>query len=193
MKSVPLYSVSMARNQGFSLVVGLIMLSLMTLLAVTTYIVGTNQTVVVANAQHRAEGIDAAQRAIAIVANSGNFAINPAAAIPASNCGSGANSWCVDSNGDGSSDYTVTLTPQPKCVTASVIPQSQINVVISPDDGVCTVFQDPSLPPPVDSLCANSIWEITAQAVDAATGTTVTVIQGLASRVFTNDIATNCP
>src|SRR4030067_3700331 len=110
MKSVPRCSVSMARNQGFSLVVGLIMLSLMTMLAVTTYIVGTNQTVVVANAQHRAEGIDAAQSAIAIVANSGNFAINPAAAIPASNCGSGANSWCVDNNGDGTSDFTVTLT-----------------------------------------------------------------------------------
>ena len=133
MKSFPGYAMPLVHNQGFSLVVGLIMLSLMTILTVTTFIVGSNQTIVVANAQHRAEGIDAAQSAIAIVSNSSNFTKNPAAAIPASNCGSGANTWCVDSNGDSVNDFIVSLSPQPNCITAATIPTSNLDLNLSTD------------------------------------------------------------
>lgn len=185
-------------QRGFSLVVGLIMLVLLTLLAITGFKLGINQTAIVGNAQHRNEGLDAAQQAIDTVLNSSNFTINPAAAIPSSNCVNGnPNSLCVDVNGDGANDFKVTLTPQPACVSAAPIPVVSLNLAL-PDDLACTLqtqqtFGIANANLSGNSLCANSNWEVGAEAVDSATSTKVKVVQGVAVRIAATDMTTNCP
>lgn len=183
---------------GFALIVGLAMLVLMTLLAVTAFQLGSNQTLVVANAQHRNEGVDAAQEAIETVVNSANFTINPAAAIPNGNCnGNAANQICVDINSDGNVDFTVTLTPKPTCITAAPIPVSQLDFTKANDLACATQTQQTfgvaNASQSGNSLCANSTWEIDAQAADSATGTTVNIVQGVAVRIAATDMAANCP
>ncbi|MDR3410210.1 MAG: hypothetical protein P4L87_04575 [Formivibrio sp.] len=186
------------RQQGFTLIMGLIMLVLLTLMAVVVYHLGANQTIIVANAQHKNEGLDAAQQAIDTVINSSNFTQNPAAAIATSNCsGGGANKLCVDSNGDGTNDFTVSLTPTPTCVAAAPIPAAQLDFTKA-DDLACATETQQSFgvsgaTATGNSLCANSTWEINAQAVDSATNTTVNVTQGVAVRIATTDMTTNCP
>lgn len=186
------------RQRGFTLLVGLIMLVLLTLLAVATFRLGLTQATVVANAQYRNEAIGAAQQAIDVTINSSNFTQNPAAAIPQSNCsGGGANSLCVDANGDGNQDIRVTLTPQPTCVKAAVISASQLDFNV-PDDLACAAatqqdFGVIKTNPSGNSLCANSTWEVTANAVDESTGTNVTVAQGVSVRIPATAMTTNCP
>lgn len=185
-------------QRGFTLLVGLIMLVLLTLIAVATFRLGLTQATVVANSQYRNEGIGAAQQAIDVVINSSNFSLNPAAAIPQSNCsGGGANSLCVDTNGDGTSDFKVTLSPQPRCVKAAIIPASSLDLN-NPDDLACAVAtqQDFGLMKSGasgNSLCADSTWEVTANAVDDATATNVTVAQGVSVRIPATSMTANCP
>ncbi len=197
MKPYPRRSQPAVRQRGLALFFSLIMLLLMTLIAVTAFRVGGNQTIVVANAQHRSEGFDAAQEAIGIVLNSGNFAVNPAAAIPTSNCaGGGANSWCVDSNGDNTSDFTVAIIPQPACLFALPIPNARLDYSI-PDDQSCVAGSQQNFgvsgAVSGNSLCADSNWEIGAQASDAITATTFNAVQGVGMRIASDDMATNCP
>lgn len=189
---------SLSRQGGFVLVMGLIMLVLLTLMAVTAFRIGANETIIVANAQYRNEALDAAQVAIDTVVNSSNFTRNPAAAIANSNCaGGGANSLCVDSNGDSRPDFRVALTPTPGCVSASPIPASQLDFSKSDDLACATEAQQTfgvaGATPTGNSLCANSLWEINAQAVDSATGTSYSVAQGVAMRIAATDMASNCP
>jgi Tfp pilus assembly protein PilX len=198
MKRSPSKTHRPSRQRGFTLLVGLIMLVLLTLIAVATFRLGLTQATVVANSQYRNEGIGAAQQAIDVVINSSNFAVNPAAAIAQSNCsGGGANSLCVDTNGDGASDFKVTLTPQPRCVKAAVITTSSLDLS-DPEDLACAAQsqQDFGLiktGSSGNSLCANSTWEVTATAVDDATATNVTVAQGVSVRIAATAMDANCP
>ena len=189
---------SASTQTGFVLMFSLVILMLMTLLAITALHLGTDQTVIVANSQHKNEGIDAAQLAIETVVNSANFTINPAAAIPSGNCSTGSsNKLCVDSNGDGQNDFTVSLTPQPTCIEAAPIPASQLNFT-NAEDLACSVqtqqtFGVVNSNTNANSLCANSTWEINAQAVDTATSTAVSVAQGASVKIAATDMASNCP
>lgn len=185
------------RQRGLTLVMGLVMLLVLTLAAVAAFHMGANQTIIVSNAQHRNEGVDAAQQAIDIVVNSSNFTANPAAAIPNSNCpAGGANSLCVDSNGDQVNDFTVTLNPKPNCIVAAPIPVSQLDFG-NPQDLACAPQSQQSFGvananQTGSSLCANSNWEIVAQAVDPSTSTSVKVVQGVAVRIATTGAKTYC-
>lgn len=184
------------RQRGITLVVGLIMLVLLTLMAVVAFHMGTSQTAIVSNAQHRGEATDAAQQAIDTVLNSSNFMIDPTAAIPASNCvGGGANSLCVDVNGDGTADVKVSLTPNPKCISGAPIANGSLNLGNS-EDLACVTGASQTFgiegSTNGNSLCATSSWEITAAAADTTTNTNVTVVQGAAARIATTDLANNC-
>ena len=182
-----------SRQRGFTLAIALIMLALLTLMAVTAFHLGTSQTTIVANAQHRAEATDAAQQTIDTVLNSSNFMINPAAAIATSNCpGGGANKLCVDVNGDGKSDVTVALTPAPNCISGAPIMVSTLDFTKT-EDLACASGASQSFgvsgSSNSDSLCSTSSWEITAVAQDAVTNTNVTVVQGVAARIATTDLS----
>jgi hypothetical protein len=124
----------------------------------------------------------------------------PAAAIPSTttNCSDGApNTWCVDVNGDGAPDIKVALSPQPKCVSGAAISNDSLDVVANADDQQCLSPQGQEclgMPGgcPSTSLCANATWEVSAKASDTTTNTSVTVVQGVASRMWKNDLDTNC-
>lgn len=186
------------QQHGFALIVGLILLVMMTVMAIAAFRLGANQTIVTGNAQHRNEGGDAAQIAIETVINSSAFKENPAAAIANSNCtGGGSNSLCVDVNGDGTPDFKVTLSPQPTCVSAAVIPTAKLDFNVAEDlacsAGTQQAFGVAGAIQTGNSLCANSNWEITAQAKDVATDTQVTVVQGVDVRISTTQMDNNCP
>lgn len=185
-----------SRQSGITLVTALIMLVVLTLMAITAFHLGTSQTVIVSNAQHRDEALDAAQQTIDKVLNSSNFMINPAAAIPVGNCtGGAANTNCVDVNGDGTPDITVALTPAPKCITGSPISNSSLDFTKAADVQ-CSTGQPQTFgvegSTSDNSLCANSEWEIAAAANDLATKASVTVVQGVSSRIATTDLDNNC-
>lgn len=184
------------RQRGITLVTALIMLVLLTLMAITAFHIGSSQTIIVSNAQHREEATDAAQQAIDQVLNSSNFTSNPATAIPAGSCAGGAaNTLCVDVNGDGKPDVTVAITPDPKCVEGWNINNSALDLS-KPDDAACANGQSQTFgiagSTSSNSWCAESGWEITAAATDNVTNTKVTVVQGVSSRVAATDLANNC-
>ena len=184
---------------GFTLIVGLIMLVLLTLSALVAFKMGSTQTQVVTNAQHRAEGLDAAQQAIDTVINSKNFTSNPAASIVhAAGVDCATNSLCVNVSGSGTTDYKVKLEPQPKCVKAAAIPMSKLDISNSQDLACITQSQQQTFgvanaAATGSSLCANSTWEVTAVADDEKTGASVTVVQGVNMRIATTDMTTYCP
>ena len=186
------------KQQGVALLVSMIMLLLMMLLAIASFHMSSSQTTLIANAQHRNEGIDAATQAIEQVVNSSNFTQNPAAAIPNTNCtGGGANTWCVDSNGDGVQDFTVTMPVLPTCVEAVPVLNSQLHLQ-NVNDLACASGTQQSFgvtggTGSGNSLCADSIWEITAQANDPATETNTLVTQGVSMRIPATAVTNNCP
>lgn len=191
-----------ARQGGMTLVVGLIMLVLMTIMAISMFHMGTAQTVVVANAQQSARGVAAAQQAIDTVLNSSAFSQNPDLAIVGTTgCASGAaNTLCVSSNGNTVKDFTVTLTPKPFCISASPIPSAQLDLSAgpsSPDMSCLTSAQQGQFAvagsAAGDTLCATSVWEVGAKAVDDVTNTTVLVTEGVGLRILTAEMSNFCP
>ena len=181
------------RQQGVTLVVALIMLVLLTLLALTSFNVGKSNLQVVSNMQQRDEAVAAAREVIEETISSTRFFDTPGNVL-ANPCGA-PNLRCIDSNGDGTPDVTVALTPPPTCVKAQSIKNSDLDVSID-DDAGCTIGspQNFAVAGAVtgNSECANSIWEVTAVSTDATTQASVTVTQGIAVRVAKDDITTNC-
>jgi Tfp pilus assembly protein PilX len=183
-------------QRGITLVTALIMLVLLTLMVITAFHIGSAQTIIVSNAQHREEATDAAQQAIDNVLNSANFMSTPAAAIPVSNCPAGAaNTWCVDVNGDGTPDVMVAMAPQPKCTEGWNINNSSLDLA-NAQDLACSTGQSQTFgiegSTNTNSLCAQSGWELTAAASDSVTNTKVTIVQGVSSRIAATDLDNNC-
>jgi Tfp pilus assembly protein PilX len=183
------------RQRGATLVIALVMLILLTLLAVSSFTVGKGSLEVVGNMQARNQAIDAAQSAIEEAISNTHFFETPDAVFPVP-C-AGANTRCTDVNGDGVNDITVTLTPQPTCIEAHIIPMSDLNLS-NPDDAGCTVgapqnFGVAGTATSGNSLCADSVWRISAVATDAVTRAHATVTQGVAVRVRADNVAASCP
>ena len=187
------------RQRGITLITALIMLVLLTLMAITAFHIGSSQSVIISNSQHREEATDAAQQTIDTVLNSANFMTNPAAAIVNSDstcAGGAANNLCVDVNGDGTKDITVALSPQPKCTEGWNINNSSLDLSQS-DDLACSTGQGQTFgvegSSNTASLCAQSGWEVTAAATDNTTNSKVTIVQGVSARIAATDLTNNCP
>ena len=182
------------RARGMALIVGLIMLALMTLMAIAAFNVGKTSLEIVGNMQTTSNVVasanDAIEEAISTIRlfnSPGSIFLTPCSA---------ANTKCYDVNGDGIDDVTVTLTPQPQCVVAQKVLNAQLNVNNADDFGCITgtgqIFGIEGLKSG-ESLCANSVWEINAVAVDAVTQAKTTVTEGAAVRVSSAVVATACP
>jgi hypothetical protein len=115
--------------------------------------------------------------------------------VLANPCGA-PNERCVDTNGDGTQDVRVKITPSPKCVKAPVIKNTALDLE-QKEDRDCSMggAQSFGVAGAVDgnSACADSIWEITAEATDLQTEAQVTVTQGVGTRVARDDVTNNCP
>ena len=182
-------------QRGMALVVGLILLALMTVMAITGFNIGRTSLDIVGNMQARQEVITAANSTIQEAISTTRLFESPNAIFLAP-CNNQANTRCYDTNGDGTDDIVVQLTPAPTCVQAQTIPNAALNVTDINQAGCTTgVAQTFGISGAAtgSSLCANSVWEIVAVATDLITEAQAVVTQGAAVRVSTDDIGTTCP
>ena len=189
------------RQGGATLLIVMIILIMLTLFAVSALNTGNINLKVVGNMQTRAEAGDISQAAIDQTVSTPAFIDSPANAVP-NPCGA-PNTLCTDINQDGASDYTTKLVPNPACVQARVIKLNELHIALGSDDLACVQAQQQGTfgiqgaTGSGDSLCGQSVWEITAQtlmsgATVANSPVNVTTTQGVAVRIKATDIATSC-
>ena len=150
---------SAGHQRGATLIVGLIMITLITLIVVNAFTLSSSNLKSVNNMQIRDEALAAANRGIEQVISS------PFTNAPV------AESLNVDINNDGTTDYVVAIA-QPTCVkavAATTAAPSDVELGSSMSTGSTW----------------NTEWDITATVTDAATGATVKVSQGV--RVLLTD------
>ncbi|HEY0585696.1 MAG TPA: hypothetical protein VGD52_06155 [Pseudoduganella sp.] len=178
------------RQRGATLLVGMIMLLLITLLAITSFKLTKGNLQAAGNAQQRDQAVSSAQGAIEQVISSTQFTSTPANAIP-NPCGNVPNTSCVDVNGDGVTDVTVGVTA--KCISAQVIPAAALDFTKA-DDAGCLMGAGQEFGveggASNNSLCANTLWDVQAVATDTLGNAQATVNQGAAVRV---PATTVCP
>lgn len=181
------------RQSGMVLLVAMIMLIMMTLMAISTFNLGRNSMQIIGNMQQSQEAANAANAVIQEVMSTTRMFQSPNNIFLAP-C-AGVNTRCFDTNGDGTNDITVTLNPAPTCVQSVEVPDAVLDWA-NPNDQGCIVQETGEFGVQgagVGSLCAQSVWEVRAEAEDAVTGAQVVVTQGAAVRVGINQIAMFCP
>lgn len=184
-------------QSGVTLVVGMIMLVVMTLLALSAMRLANTNLKVVGNEQLQNEAQAAAAYALDAVANKTTFAADNATTITVN---------------VGQADYAVAVT-KPACKRYRTIQKSELVTVnaggipiIDPNDVPC--FTGSSSSPltlvggsiSVDtsgaSLCAGTLWEVQASAApagtDANTGATNVTTEGIEQRMTVPDAQTSC-
>jgi Tfp pilus assembly protein PilX len=180
-------------QRGATLFIALVMLVMLTMFAVSSLNSSTTNLKVVGNMQSRGEALNAAQETIETVISTPQFIANPANAV-LNPCGA-ANRLCTDLTGDGAPEYTTQLVPVPSCVSKAGIKMTDL-VLTNIEDLGCAAGQQQQFgvqgAVTGDSLCANTLWEITAQTLGAANSARVTVTQGVGVRISADDMATSC-
>jgi len=91
-------------QRGVTLVVGMIMLVLITLLVLAGFHLGRNNLDIVGNAQQRNDALGAAQQTIEAAVNSRLLTATPGSVFPTPCSGWPDNTLCYDVNGDGTAD-----------------------------------------------------------------------------------------
>jgi Tfp pilus assembly protein PilV len=180
---------SRQRQRGISLALGLIMLILMTLLAVSAFQASNVNLRLAGNMQVRQETLAAAQTAIEQVLST------PAFVDPTTPPGAAT----VALNG---ATYTVNFTPAPSCKSVVDIPSEDLDPANASDfvcipsgalpgasSGVFTAGGPPTPP----SYCSNTRWAVTGNVADANTGADTTLEQGVAVRMSKAKALTGCP
>lgn len=150
-------SASTHAQRGATLIVGLIMLVLLTLVVTSAFMLSTGNLRAVGNMQFRDEAIAAASLAIEEVVSTDFTAAPKSAAVD------------VDIDQNGKVDYTVNV-QTPVCVQVSLAPPdpSTLSGVTS---NVAT------------STDFNTVWDIKAVVNDSTTGAAVTIWQGVRKRM----------
>lgn len=145
--------ISLQRQHGATLVVGLIMLVLVTLMVVTAFTLSRSNLKAVGNMQFRNEALAAANKAIEQVVSS-NFTAATAAEV-----------INVDMNNDGTTDYVVTVAI-PTCVRATKAGKAILSS-LSLGAGMSAASN------------WNTVWNLDATVTDATTGATVRTHAGI--------------
>lgn len=153
------------RQRGSTLLVGLIMLVLLTLVAVSAINSTTAGVQMVGNAQFREEAVAAGQRAIENVISSGTFRNTPPPP------------QLVKVNGV--ADYTVTFEPPPQCVSFKAV---------DPTD----TATPPECASSIGNICFWTLWDIRAVVTAADTGASVALHQGIRTIAGLNAGVTSC-
>lgn len=188
---------SLRRQRGAVLIVGLVMLVLLTMMAISSFKAGKSNFVVVNTQQIRAEANRSAEQVIEqLVANTSVNLANGSDLFGGDVSGAGLNVIVTDVNGDGTGDYEVTVAT-PVCVKRRVVPQSTLDITVSDDLGCMSSVDQASLgiegSGSSDSICSEVVWDVTATATDRFSGDVqVAVVQGLGQRVATTLVATVC-
>jgi Tfp pilus assembly protein PilX len=184
---------SLKLQAGATLITALVILVLLALLGLSAFQTSRTDLQSSGNMQARAEALNAAQQAIETTISTQQFVTSPTNALPMP-CGA-ANVFCSDYDRDGVAEYTVRLQPAPACVTNRVIKVIELDVTSTEDLG-CAVGQAQQFgiagAVSGDSLCANTVWEVTAEASSATSGTKLTLSQGVGIRISIDDMAGTC-
>lgn len=163
--------VSVGAQRGATLVVGLIMLVLITLVVTSAFLLSTGNLRSVGNMQFRNEAVAAANAATEEVLNSlltGGSTVAPPEQLIS-----------VDIDNDGKTDYDVTIAA-PVCVRASKAAPGYSSSLSLGKTMSTTSFW-------------NTVWDIQADVDDAATGASVRVRQGVRVLLSQSQKASVCP
>jgi Tfp pilus assembly protein PilX len=181
-------------QKGATLFVGLIMLLLTSIVVMSLFYFGKGNLQIEANMQQRNEVLGAAQSTVETAISSTLFFTNPSNIFPVY-CQT-ANTLCIDANADGVPDITVALTPTPSCIKVQAIQNFNLDLSNTEDLGCSIgVQQNYGIAGAVtnNSMCADSVWEITANASDTVTQAQAFVTQGIAVRIPLDSSAVSCP
>ena len=146
---------ALQRQSGATLIIGLIMLVLITLMMVGAFTMSSSNLKSVGNMQVRQEAVAAANIVVEQIISS-PFTNNPAVV---------ANNYPIDINKDGVTDYSVTIAT-PTCTRATTASSG------TPSD----VELGPTMS---SSSTWNTEWDIDALVTDAASGATARIHQGV--------------
>ena len=173
--------ISLRRQRGATLVIGLIMLVLLTLMAVSSFNLGKSSLQIVGNMQYRSETLRAAEQAVETAIST------PTALTVPSNSS-------VDVNGDGVPDVTVGITPI--LVQAYVLKNNALNLNDANEVG-CSLGTAQSFgvagSATGNSLCAQVTYDLKAMSTEAATNTSVELHQGVALQVPADKVCALVP
>jgi Tfp pilus assembly protein PilX len=168
------------RQSGMTLVVGLIMLAVLTLMVVSAIRFGNINLRIAGNAQTEAEASAATQVALEAM-------LKDAAA--AENLSNLTNKTLTVSTGG--TTYPVSVL-KPVCILTKSIKNSQLDPTKSADracfssttgGGADQMFTSGGGLTALPSACKDQQWDIAASVTDTATGATVSMLQGFAVRV----------
>lgn len=154
-------------QRGATLIIGLIMIVLITLVVVNAFTLSSSNLKSVANMQVREEAVAAA-----------NQAVEKVISAPFTNA-LGTQTFSVDINKDGTNDYTVAIAT-PTCFaakTASEALPSDVELPVSMSTGSTW----------------NTDWDIAATVTDSASGASVQVRQGVRVLLTQTEKAVACP
>jgi len=158
-------------QKGATLLIGLIMLVLLTLMAVTSFRLGKSNLQIVGNMQFRNETLRAAEEAV-------EAAISKPTSVTV------ASTANIDVNADGTADVAVNITPELRQAhvvknNALVLSDAtQIGCALGTAQAFGVVGAATG-----NSLCAEVVYDLTAVAKEAATNTSVELHQGVSVRV----------
>lgn len=158
--------VSLRAQRGATLIVGLIMLVLLTLVVTSAFMLSTGNLKAVGNMQFRNEAAAAANKAIEQVLGS-DFTKAP-----------GAEQVNVDINNDGSTDYVVDVA-KPTCIRASV--------------AAAAAKSSLKLPAMSTQSYWNTVWDIDATVSDAVSGASIRIRQGVRVLLTQSQKDSVCP
>ena len=150
-------AVRLHRERGSVLIVGLVMLTFITVLVTNAFVQSTTNLKAVGNMQFRNEAIAAANKALEQVIDT------PFAAAPS------ADEVLVDINNDGTMDYTVAVDP-PTCIRADEF------VVSGAAPSSITLGAAFAV---AGSTFYQTVWDLNAAVEDEITGSSVQVRQGV--------------
>lgn len=187
---------SRQNQRGTTLLIGLIMLVLLTLIGLSSINSATSNLKVVGNMQYQQEVLGAAQASINKVLSKGSYFSDPATA-PTSDT--------VDVTGDGTADYTVALA-QPCILSTKDILVSELSLT-NADDLLClssATLKNAGLmgqqTGAARSDCARVTWRVTASVNDTSTKAKVSLVEAARQRMdrivadaYKADPAKRCP
>ena len=158
------------RQRGATLVIGLIMLTAITLLVTSTFLMSNSNLQSVGNSQFRDESVAAANKAVEQVLATSFYTAPTADQIT------------VDINNDGVVDYTVDV-GVPTCLRGAAI-----STAMAAGSGSSMSLGFAAAPNEY-----NTVWDIDATVTDARSGTAVRVHQGVRKRLTQAQLDAVCP
>lgn len=154
-------------ERGNTLLMGLILLVLLTLMAISAMQSSTTDMQITGNSQFEKEAAAAAQQAIEQVISTSGFTTAPPLPVT------------VDMNQDGTADYTVTFTPAPQCMTYTAVDLTQPGLPV-----ICYGS--------IGNVCYWTMWDVVAVVSDPDSKASVTIHQGVRTLAGLNAALASC-